>query len=61
MERLMQAEGPGERLGGDPPCWEHLLDDEGNLIEPGQPPTAADDAGGAPGGPRRSETGGQRP
>ncbi|MBI3966284.1 MAG: hypothetical protein HY329_11690 [Chloroflexi bacterium] len=38
-----------ERLGGDPPCWEHLLDDEGHLIEPTRAPdetpsTRADEA-----------------
>ena len=56
----MQAEGPGERLGGDPPCWEHLLDDDGNLTELGQAP-AAEDVGDASGEPRRPGPGGQRP
>ena len=27
-----------EPLGGDPPCWEHLLDEEGHLAEPAAVP-----------------------
>jgi hypothetical protein len=27
-----------EKRGGDPPCWEHLLDEDGMLREPGVAP-----------------------
>jgi hypothetical protein len=27
-----------EPLGGEPPCWAHLLDDDGRMPEPARPP-----------------------